>query len=133
MDNNKSNYNKNLKPLARNLRNDSTQGEIILWSQVLRAKKMCGYAFNRKFSLQLNETNMIVDFISRKLKPVIEIDGYSHNFKEGIDEVRDKILSEHGYTVLRILESDVKHDLNNVVRIIEAKVLELDSSPCEEG
>ena len=33
-----------------------------------------------------------------------------------------------GYTVVRILESDVKQDLNNVIRVIEATVFELEKS-----
>ena len=78
---NKSNYNKQLKPLARKLRNNSTPGEIKLWSEVLRARKMAGYQFNRQFAIKIDELNIIVDFICRKLKLIIEVDGYSHNFK----------------------------------------------------
>ena len=121
----KSNYNKNLRAFACKLRNDSTKGEIILWSQVIKAKKMYGISFNRQFSLKLDDTNMIVDFISRKLKLIIEVDGYSHNFKGDNDTKRDFILSEYGYTVIRILESDIKYDLGNVIRVIEAIVIDL--------
>ncbi len=85
-----SHYNKIIKPLARELRNSSTFGEVILWSKVLRAKQMLGYQFNRQFamkipSLQSNQfpqpplqrgkeegLDSIVDFICRKLKLIIE-------------------------------------------------------------
>jgi len=136
MQNKNSHYNKKLKPLARQLRNNSTFGEIILWSKVLRAKRMLGYQFNRQFAIQipplqrgLGGLNIIVDFICRKLKLIIEIDGYSHNFKYEQDKLRDKKLSKNGYNVLRITEHDVKYDLDNVIRAIENRIRELEQSP----
>lgn len=111
-----SHYNKKLKPLARKLRNDSTPGEIKLWSEILRAKQFYGYQFNRQFAIE----NYIVDFISRKLRLVIEVDGRSHDFKAEQDAARDKRLNELGYRVVRIAESDIIHDLKNVIRTLEA-------------
>lgn len=93
-----SHYNKKHKELARKHRKDSTKAEIILWSEVLRAKKFHGYQFNRQFCIG----DYIVDFISRKLKLIIEVDGYSHNFKYEKDKLRDEQLSELGYAVVRI-------------------------------
>jgi len=120
-----SNYNKYLKTNARNLRNQSTFGEVILWDKVLKSKMMLGYTFNRQFPMKIKEKNIIVDFICRKLKLIIELDGYSHNFKYEEDIERDKSLLEKGYTVLRILESEVQNDLQNVIREIEGKIKEL--------
>ena len=110
-----SHYNKDNKYFARKLRNESTLGEIILWCKVLRAKKMYGYQFNRQFPID----NYIVDFICRKLKLIIELDGYSHNFKYEKDRFRDAYLAELGFTVLRFTEQQVRHDLDNVVAAIE--------------
>ena len=121
-----SNYNKYLKTNARNLRNKSTFGEVILWDKVLKSKMMLDYTFNRQFPMKIKDKNIIVDFICRKLKLIIELDGYSHNFKYEDDIERDKILLEKGYMVLRILETDVQNDLQNVIREIEGKVKELD-------
>jgi very-short-patch-repair endonuclease len=118
----KAQYNKDLKYFARNLRNDSTKGEVILWSEVLRARKMKGYQFNRQFPMDIGGKGIIVDFICRKLKLIIEVDGYSHNFKYEDDLKRDKVLSELGYKVIRIFEQEVRHDLDNVVRVIENDV-----------
>ena len=121
-----SNYEKSLKPLAKNLRKNSTFGEIILWSKVLKGKQMKNYQFNRQFSMNIDETNIIVDFICRKLKLIIEIDGYSHNFKYEDDQKRDEKLDNSGYKVLRILEKDVKYDLDNVIREIESAIEEIE-------
>ena len=124
---NKSNYNKNLKPLARKLRNDSTMGEALLWND-LKGKKMLGHTFNRQYSMKLEGLTIIVDFICRKLKLIIEIDGYSHNFKVEEDTNRDSLLKKEGYTVLRILEKDVRHEINNVIREIEVTVEDLEKT-----
>ena len=112
----KSHYNKEHKHLARQLRTHGTPGEAILWTHVLRAKKFYGLQFNRQFSID----NYIVDFICRKEKLIVELDGKSHDHKQIQDQVRDARLNELGYNVIRIAESDVKYDLPNVIRTIEA-------------
>jgi len=113
---NKSNYNKKLKSFARKLRNDSTPGEIKLWSKVLRAKQFYGLQFNRQYAIN----NFIVDFICRKLKLIIEIDGGSHQHKMEQDAARDNTLHKLGYIVIRVYETEVLNDINNVIRTIEA-------------
>ncbi|MGQ1787090.1 endonuclease domain-containing protein [Saccharicrinis sp. GN24d3] len=115
-----SHYNKKLRHFAKKLRNDSTDGEIILWKKVLRARQMYGYQFNRQFPVE----NYIVDFICRKLRIVIEVDGYSHQFKIEEDKERDKRLLEIGYQTIRIQEYDIKTDLKNVIIAIESLVLD---------
>ena len=108
-------YNKNLKPLARKLRKCGTKGEAILWRDVLKAKQHWPYQFNRQFSLD----NFIVDFISRKLKLIIEVDGSSHIVKSSEDYDRQRYLEENGYTVLRFSESRVTYRIDEVVAEID--------------
>jgi very-short-patch-repair endonuclease len=120
-------YNKRLIAFAKNLRNESTLGEVILWSKALRAKKMMGYQFNRQFPIE----NYIVDFICRKLKLVIEIDGYSHNFKHEQDALRDKKLGELGFKVLRFSEQQVRKDADSVVEVIQYWVEEKENLICK--
>ena len=122
MTSNKSNYNKNLKHFARELRNESTLGEIILWKRVFRAKQVFDYTFNRQFSMKVKGRQIIVDFICRKLKLVIEIDGYSHKFKHKEDQIRDQYLNELGYHILRFSEQEVRHRIDEVVIIIDDKI-----------
>jgi very-short-patch-repair endonuclease len=76
-------YNKNLKQFSRNLRNNSTLGEVLLWNE-LKAGKMYGYKFNRQKPLG----NYIVDFYCKSLALVIEVDGESHYSEEAY--VRDE-------------------------------------------
>ena len=65
------NYNRNLKPFARQLRNEGTKGEAMLWFNALKARKMHGYQFSRQYPI----SNYIAHFICRKLNLIIEIDG----------------------------------------------------------
>ena len=108
-------YNKNLKPFTRKLRKYGTKGEAMLWKEALRAKQMLGYQFNRQFPVG----NYIVDFIARKLKLIIEIDGYSHNFKGAEDRKRQDYLESLGYTILRFSEGRVVYNLDHVVAEIQ--------------
>lgn len=71
-------YNPKLKELARQLRNNSTRSEIILW-QHLKGKQMMGYDFHRQKPID----NFILDFFCYELMLGIELDGYTHLFIEG--------------------------------------------------
>ncbi|MFH1197636.1 MAG: DUF559 domain-containing protein [bacterium] len=88
-------YNPKLKERSKEMRNNSTKGEIKFWCELLKNKK-CGYQFYRQKPLY----HFIVDFYSAKLKLVVEIDGTSHDDKKEYDEDRDKILNGLGLKIL---------------------------------
>ncbi|MEJ8757465.1 DUF559 domain-containing protein [Pontibacter sp. H259] len=106
-------YNQNLKPFARSLRKESTEAEIRLWCEVL-SKGKTGYTFLR----QRPVGNYIADFLSKELRLIIEVDGYSHNFKTEEDIQRDKDIAELGFITLRFSVEEVMRDLANVERFI---------------
>ena len=108
-------YNKNLKPLARSLRKDGTKAEALLWRDVLKARQLWPYQFNRQFPMG----NYIVDFIARKLKLIIEIDGSSHFAKSEEDFEKQQFLENAGYTVLRFSEGEVIFRIDEVVQEID--------------
>lgn len=91
-------YNKNLKPLARELRKNMTDAERLIWSRV-RMKELTGYQFYRQRAIG----NCIVDFYCPKAKLVIEIDGGQHYSEEGleVDQLRDSHITNLGLRVLR--------------------------------
>jgi very-short-patch-repair endonuclease len=66
-------YNANLKSTARKLRQNLTDSESALWTQ-LRAKQPAGIQFYRQKPLG----PYIVDFYAPQAKLVIEIDGSQH-------------------------------------------------------
>ena len=106
-------YNLELKSKSRDLRNDSTLSEVLLW-QKLRAGSMMGHKFNRQKPLG----NYIVDFYCKRLNLVIEIDGKSHDYKYEQDLYRQRKLEELGLKFLRFTDLEVKKDMNNVLRAI---------------
>ena len=106
-------YNPKLKQLARNLRNNSTLAEVLLWNE-LKQKRMKGYQFYRQKPI----LDYIVDFYSSQLDLVIEIDGISHIGKEAEDEERQTKIENLGLTFLRIPDNEVKENMDGVYQII---------------
>lgn len=64
-------YNKDIKELARRLRNNSTKAEVVLWKEILRGGKMHGYTFLRQRPVK----TCIADFMNKDLRLIIEVDG----------------------------------------------------------
>ncbi len=110
-------YNKKLKGLARNLRNNSTNAEIRLWSELLRGRKMLGYQFLR----QRPVLHFIADFMCKELLLIIEVDGLTHHSEKQWykDKQRQQELEGYGFTILRFNDDEILNDLENVSRVIE--------------
>ena len=89
-------YNPELKEKARNLRNNSTFSEILLWNR-LKLKQLKDYQFLRQKPLD----KYIVDFFCYRLMLAIEIDGDSHIDNERIDKMRQEELESLGIRFLR--------------------------------
>ncbi|WP_424961855.1 endonuclease domain-containing protein [Ekhidna sp.] len=119
----KIHYNPKLKELSRQLRNNCTLSEILLWNE-LKAKKIYGYQFMRQKPI----LNYIVDFFCSKLQLVIEIDGDSHNHEDAYkaDQIRQKEIEKLGIRFLRFDDLDVKHNMSNVLRTIESFILDFE-------
>ena len=107
-------YNPLLGDVARQLRNNSTLSEILLWRH-LKGKQLLGYDFDRQRPIG----NFIVDFFCNELMLAIEIDGESHSEKADQDVERQKILEESGVQFLRFADNEVKKNIEGVVAAIE--------------
>jgi very-short-patch-repair endonuclease len=117
-------YNKKFKGLARKLRKNSTTSEIKMWSELLRGGNLMGYEFLR----QRPVGNFIVDFMCKKLKLVIELDGFTHIHGFVNDDVKDRCLKDLGFNIIRFSDDDVFFDLENVRRVLENYVADWESS-----
>ena len=111
-----------LTNLAKNLRQNQTQQEHILWN-LLRNHKF----HNLKFKRQQPLGNYIVDFICKDIKLIIELDGGQHNTKENIlvDEERTKFLESKGYKVIRFWNNEIDNNLEGVYLELEKIFQEL--------
>ena len=107
-------YNPALKEKARELRNNSTKTEIMLW-MYLKGKQMKGYDFHRQKPLD----EYIVDFFCNELLLAIEIDGESHYGNEIKDKRREKRLERLGVRFLRFDDKEVYYNLESVLKTIE--------------
>lgn len=105
-------YNPWLKKYARQLRNNSTLGEVLLWQQI-KGRKLMGYQFLRQKPIG----QFIADFYCPKLRLVIEVDGFSHllDRNQKRDKLKDRYLQSIGLTVLRIQDNDVKFHMSSVI------------------
>jgi very-short-patch-repair endonuclease len=112
-------YNQHLKPLARQLRNQSSLAEILLWQQ-LETKKMLGYDFDRQKPIG----RFIVDFFCTELMLTIEIDGESHRQNAMGDRERQARLESLGVRFLRFEDRMVKQDMRNVLASIQSWILQ---------
>lgn len=100
-----------------------TDEETLLWSELrmLRDKKL---AFRR----QVKIGPFTVDFLCRKAKLIVEVDGIHHGEDPqwSHDQERDAWLRSQGYKIVRYWNSDVHEDLDSVVEaIFEAAVQNL--------
>ena len=110
-------HNKQLTPLAKQLRKEMTKEERHLWYDYLRTHPA-------RFSRQKVLGKYIVDFYSAKAKLVIELDGSQHYMDGNMEKDRERtaFLEDYGLTVLRIPNDEVSRNFRGVCEYIDAAV-----------
>ncbi len=110
-------HNKQLVPLAKQLRKDMTKEERHLWYDFLRTYPV-------RFSRQKVLGKYIVDFYSAEAKLVIELDGTQHYDDIGIekDTERTRFLEGYGLTVIRIPNNEVLRNFSGICAFIDNAV-----------
>jgi very-short-patch-repair endonuclease len=104
--------NKEATGRSRELRRNSTNAESKLW-QFLRNRQIEGHKFVRQEPIG----PFFVDFVCRKSKLVVEIDGATHGEPEEIayDARRTAFLETQGYRVVRFTNEEVYGDLGPIL------------------
>ena len=112
-----SKHNKQLVPLAKQLRKEMTKEERHLWYDFLRKYPV-------RFSRQKVLGKYIADFYSAEAKLVIELDGSQHYEDENIekDAERTAFLEGYGLRVLRIPNNEVSRNFRGVCEYIDTAV-----------
>ena len=112
-----SKQNKQLVPLAKQLRKEMTKEERHLWYDFLRSYPV-------RFSRQKVLGKYIADFYSAEAKLVIELDGSQHyedrNIKQDAD--RTAFLEGYGLRVIRIPNNEVGRNFRGVCEYIDTAV-----------
>ncbi|RIV89710.1 endonuclease domain-containing protein [Aurantiacibacter xanthus] len=101
---------------ARTLRREATPAERLLWQHLARSQA------GAKFSRQMPVGPFFADFLCRELKLVVELDGFSHDFRPEADAGRDAWMAAEGYRVLRFTNRDVLENAEGVVMAIRKEV-----------
>ena len=110
-------HNKQLVPLAKQLRKEMTKEDRHLWYDYLRTYPV-------RFSRQKVLEKYIADFYSAEAKLVIELDGSQHYETDGIekDSQRTAFLEGYGLKVIRIPNNEVSRNFRGVCEYIDAAV-----------
>ena len=104
-----------LKEYAISNRKNMTEAESVFWSLVKNK------ALGEKCLRQHVVGEYIVDFLFRKSKLVVEIDGGYHQTEEqqGLDAIRTEWLESSGFSVIRFTNEQVLFDSDNVINKIK--------------
>ena len=115
-----------LKEHAMSMRKEPTEAENVLW-QCLRNSQL-GVKFRRQHVI----LDFIVDFINLDNSMVIEVDGGYHTTPEQrkADQIRDKILEDNGFWIMRLTNDEVLFDTQRTVSRIRQAI---QSSPLLGG
>ena len=115
-----------LKERRRELRNNQTEAEKLLWSK-LKRKQVSGCKFWRQYSVG----RFIVDFYCPEKRLIIELDGGHHSAKEvkQYDLEREDFLIAHDMKIIRFWNSDVFKNLDGVLNRIYETITDIPSRP----
>ncbi|MGY4520672.1 DUF559 domain-containing protein [Thermostichus sp. MS-CIW-30] len=104
---------------ARQLRREATTAESLLW-ELLRDRRLLG----RKFRRQHPIGQFIADFFCDDARLIIEIDGAVHRepTQQERDRLREEILREHGFAILRFTNEQIFDRTEQVLQEIAAYV-----------
>ena len=98
--------------LQKTLRRNTTDAEQALWKR-LRGRQLKG----RKFRRQHPFGDFILDFVCLEVKLIVEIDGGQHN-GSAQDRVRDRMLEDAGFRIMRFWNNQVLNEIGSVVETI---------------
>lgn len=111
-------YNAKLRTRAAELRKAGVLSEVLLWKQI-KQKKINGLDFDRQRVIG----NYIADFCCAETGLIIEIDGYTHDYKVEYDERREIYIKNLGLETLHISDRDIKRNMEAVINMLLAHPL----------
>lgn len=101
---------------ARELRNNSTKAERLLWVRLRQ--------YRPRFTRQLVIKPFIVDLACRQAKLAIELDGSQHAEAAAYDNRRTAFLESQGLTVVRLWNNEVEENPDGAAEFVLARCAE---------
>lgn len=99
------------------MRKDGTKAEALLWTE-LKAKRLGGHHFVRQHPMG----PYIADFVCRRAKLIVEVDGSQHADSLH-DRKRDEYFRSKGYSTIRFWNDDVIRQRRSVCETILAALI----------
>ena len=114
-------YTREARRYAKELRNNRTKTELIIWDLI--KKKQLGAEFHR----QVPMLHYVVDFYCHEIMLSIEIDGLYHSqiAQQFYDSERQNLLEQKGVSFLRFSNDQIQDNIKHVMLEISNKVNEL--------
>ncbi|RMG54030.1 MAG: endonuclease domain-containing protein [Bacteroidetes bacterium] len=111
---------KRVLSFAREMRKNPTPAEKYFWGKV-RNRQLDGKKFNRQFIMQHDEVMdvphfFIADFYCHEHRLVVELDGGIHKQQADYDKIREEVLKEMGFSIIRFPNELVLGDWPTVER-----------------
>ena len=103
-----------MKSLARSLRRNATDAELLLWRH-LRARRLAGWKFRRQVVI----SPYIADFICLEARLIVEADGGQHMENAAPDAKRTVFLESRGYRVIRFWNHEILGNIEGVLEQIQ--------------
>ncbi len=100
----------------KQMRAKPTKAERVLWQRLRHDIARAGSHFRRQALIG----PFIVDFVSRKARLVIELDGGQHDEQRTADARRTRQIEARGYRVLRFWNNDVLGNIDGVLTEIKS-------------
>ena len=104
------------KGFRKNMRNNFTSAENVLWAAIQK-RKLAGRKFRRQHRIE----NYIVDFYCPQEKLIIEVDGGDllQNRTQEYDQKRTQKQETLGYKLIRFTNKKIFHHLDDTLNVIK--------------
>jgi len=102
------------RAFMRHLRHNRTEAEQLLWRYLANAALRKGQR-GMRFKQQVSIGPYFADFLCKKKRLVVEVDGGYHDSQKEYDQSRDDFMTTHGYLVLRFKNDEVMADIQSVL------------------
>ena len=112
-------YNPKLREFTKQLRNNSTLSEVLLWKQIK------GKALGVEFKRQVPMLEYSVEFYCQEIGVAIEVDGNIHDFRYLEDAQRQQEIEKYGVIFIRFSNEEIKNNMFSVILSLESKIEEL--------
>lgn len=109
---------KKSKPTKNRIKKDLTAEEKQIWDYIKDRK-----LYNLKFKKETEIGKYTANFYCPEIEFIIEIDNNKHTIK--YEKTREEYFRSIGVTSLRFTSSEIKSDLNEILKKIEATVSNL--------